>query len=54
LSGIEQIALDGQHGPTAPGEISFCAREFCRIPCEQRDLTACGANLPRKHEPQSA
>jgi hypothetical protein len=54
LSGIQQIALDGQHGATAPGEISFCAREFRGIPCKQRDLTACGANLPRKHEPKSA
>jgi hypothetical protein len=54
LSGIQQIALDGQHGASVPGEISFCAREFRHIPCEQRDLTACGANLPRKHEPESA
>jgi hypothetical protein len=54
LSGIQQIALNGQHGATAPGELSFCAGKFRRIPREQRDLTACGANLPRKHEPESA
>jgi len=54
LSGIEQVALHGQDRTTAPGKISFCAPEFIAIARDERDFSACSANLPRKHEAKSA
>ena len=52
---IKQIALNSEsiRGAAAPGEVRFCAPEFLGIARNERDLSACRANLSREHEPKS-
>jgi hypothetical protein len=55
LLGIKQVALNPEsiRGAAAPGEVSFCAAEFLSIARNECDLSACRADLSRKHEPKS-
>jgi hypothetical protein len=50
---IMQVALNRQNRAATPGEIRFCAPEFLSISRNERDLSACRADLSRKHEPKS-
>jgi hypothetical protein len=52
---IKQVALnrEGIRGAAALGKVSFCAPEFLSIARNECDLSACRANLPRKHESKS-
>jgi hypothetical protein len=50
---IKQVALHGQNRSAARGEVSFRAPEFLSLARNKRDLSACCANLSRKHKPKS-
>jgi hypothetical protein len=54
LAAIEQVALNSLDCATARSEISFCPRQFVRVPCNEANTTALRANVSRKHEPESA
>jgi hypothetical protein len=52
---IKQIALNPEsiRRTAPPGKVRFGAPELLNIARNERDLSACGANLTRKHEPKS-
>src|SRR4030095_3523367 len=54
LRRIEQVALNGQDRTAARSEISLCTRQFLRVAGNQSNVPALRANVPSKHEPESA
>jgi hypothetical protein len=53
LIAIEQIAFDSENFSAARSEISFRAREFFWIACQESNLSALVANVSRQHETKS-
>jgi hypothetical protein len=54
LSGIEQIAFNGQNRAAAQSKIGLCTAQFFRVARNERNPPALRTNMSRKHEPETA